>query len=54
MDKYGTVEDHIEPLDDGIYYMVEDADEIINDLRECLVKSLAQTDECIELLKSQL
>ena len=34
MDKYGTVDDHIEPLDDGIYYRVDDVDDIVNDIRQ--------------------
>lgn len=54
MDKYGTVEDHIEPLDDGIYYMVEDVEKEIADLKSVIEASFAQTDDVIKMLKSYL
>ena len=52
MDRYGTVDDVIEPLEDGMYYRVDDADAKIADLEAVIAASFAQTDELIELIHS--
>ena len=51
MDKYGTVDDVIEPLDDGMYYMVDDVDALISSLEDTIRASFKQTDELIAMVK---
>ena len=54
LDKYGSVDDHVEPLDDGIYYRVDDVDYEMSRLYDSLARSMAQTDEALEMVRGCL
>ena len=54
MDKYGTVDDHIEPLDDGIYYRVDDVDAMLDRLHEVIDRGNEQFYEMAEIAERSI
>jgi len=49
LDKYGNVDDHVEPLDDGIYYRVDDVDEHIIYLESVIDRTQHQFNEMADI-----
>ena len=49
LDKYGNVDDHVEPLDNGIYYRVDDVDEHVNYLESVIERTQRQFNEMSDI-----
>ena len=54
MDRYGTVDDHIEPLDDGIYYRVDDVEDTIDRLHKIIDRTTDQFNRMTEIAEAAI